>query len=267
MDSEIEKYVKKQIQLQEKIEELFAENKILKNNLSVLCECLSLEKIKRKIFELENKQKLLNSLESMITKLQADVKPLEYLKQTLQKQFMVSTVSNDDSVDVNRKDMESSDLTINSGCAIETLDSASDVSSEESVVVLSEYDVVSDGEVCGDTERTVNNKVMYAEALKMAASEYFSLNESFISNIGYNELLSNESDRIKDVDHRVQSESKETVVLMNASSKSEQLLEMYDVVNKKDILKCDENVSIYYFTSLNNILYSYEMLFYNVENK
>jgi len=243
MDFEIGKYAKKQNELQEKIKELFAENKVLQYRMSVLSECLSLEKVKRKIFELEDKQNMLKSLESMINKLKTDVKPLEYLKHTLQQKFMANAVTNNDSITVEQKDLESSDFTVNSGYAIETLDSLSDVSSEESIIILSEYDVVSDEEV-NNTETTVNNKVFYAEALQMAASVHLSLADSLTSNIGSIGLLPNEIDQIKDLNHCVQSESKDIVALMNASSKSEQLLEMYDVVNKQEILNCNENVSI-----------------------
>jgi len=242
MDSKFENYMKKQSQLQEKINELFAENKVLKNKISVLSECLSIEKVKKKICELENKQKILSSLESMIIKLRTDVTPLEYLKQTLQKQL----ISNKDSAIAEQKGLESSDLTVNSGCAIETLDSVSDVSSDESsIIVLSEFDVISDEETLNNTETTVSNKVIFSEALQMAASAQLSLAGSSISNIGSIELLPNdENNQIKNVDRCEQSKSKDIVTLINASSKSEQLLDMYDIVNKEDVLNCDKKVSI-----------------------
>lgn len=255
MDLELEKYVKKQRQLQKQIEELFTEKKILQNKICVLNECLSLEKVKQKISELENKQKILTSLEIMVDKLKTDIKPLDYLKQVLQRQLMVSTLSTNDLNIDEQKDPQSSMITVNSGCAIETLDSVSDISSEDSIVILSEYDVVLDEEVCENTEKSVTNKVMYNEALQMATSMHLTPVESSISNIGCLGIFPNVSDQINNTNHLVQSVSKDSVTLMNASCKSEHLLEMYDIVNEKDF----QNVCILYniliiFDNFNNIL-------------
>lgn len=244
MDLELQKYVKKQRQLQKQIEELFAEKKILQNKICVLNECLSLDKVKQKIAELENKQKILTSLEIMVDKLKTDIKPLDYLKQVLQRQLMVSTLSpNDLSID-EKKDLQSSMITVNSGCAIETLDSVSEVSSEDSIVILSEYDVL-DEEVCENTEKSVTNKVLYEEALQMATSMHSIQVELSIPNV---------SDQTNNANHLVKSISRDHVTLMNASGKSEQLLEMFHIVNEQDL----QNVCIlpiYYFNNFNNILF------------
>ncbi|XP_022179544.1 uncharacterized protein LOC111040098 isoform X2 [Myzus persicae] len=244
MDFVIEKYVKKQIQLQKQIEELFAEKKMLQDQICVLNECLSLEKVNRKISDLENKQKILTSLESMVNNLRTDIKPLEYLKQVLQRQLMVSTLPNNDLNIEDRKCSESSLLTSNSICAIETLDSLSDVSSEESIMILSDYDVVSDEELLNYSEKPVENKVMYDEALLMASSVHLSLVDHLIPNIGSIESLMNNSDQVKDNNCCIQSSSKSTVLSMNTSSKSEQLLDLYDVVNKSDLPNCNGNENI-----------------------
>uniref|UniRef100_A0A2S2PJM6 ATP-dependent RNA helicase n=1 Tax=Schizaphis graminum TaxID=13262 RepID=A0A2S2PJM6_SCHGA len=243
MDLEIEKYVKKQIQLQEQIKELFAEKKMLQNQICVLNECLSLEKVNRKISELENKQKILTSLESMVDNLRTDIKPLEYLKQVLQRQLMVSTLPTNDLNIEEQKYFESSLSTSNSLCAIETMDSSSDVSSEDSIMILSDYDVVSDEELFNNTEKPVENKVMYEEALLMASSVHLSLVEHLIPNNDTIEPFINNSDQVKDNNCHVQSNSKNMVSLMNTSNKSEQLLELYDVVSKLD-LNCNENENI-----------------------
>lgn len=240
MNSEIEKYVIKQRQLQDQIEELFANKKVLQDRICLLNECLSYEKIKQKISELENKQKILTSLESMVSSLKNEIKPLEYLRQILQKQVMIST-STSNVLDIQeQKNSESSELTVNSGCAIETLDSLSDVSSEDSVMVLSEYDVVSDEEVTNDMEKSVSNKVMYDEALQMACSMHLSLFESITSNSGSIGPLPNFNDQMKDV----QTNLNDTVSMMSTSNKSEKLLQMYDVVNEQDLLISSKNVRI-----------------------
>lgn len=247
MESELEIYAKKQRQLQKQIEELFAEKKILQNKICVLNECLSLEKVKKKISQLENKQKILSSLEILVDKLKTDIKPLDYLKQVLQRQLMVSTLSTNDLNIEEQNDSQSSMVTVNSGCAIETLDSLSDVSSEDSIMILSEFDVVEDEEVCDDTKKSVTNKVQYDEALQMATSVHLKLVESSIPNIGCLGFFPDGSDQIKDINHSIQSnfiDFKNTVTLMNSSSKSEQLLEMYDVVNKEDLSNVNKNVCI-----------------------
>lgn len=243
MDLEIEKYVKKQAQLQEQIKELFAEKKILHDQICVLKECLSLEKVNRKISDLENKQKILTSLESMVNNLRTDIKPLEYLKQVLQRQLMVSTLPTNDINIEEQKYSESSLLTSNSICAIETLDSLSDVSSEESIMVLSDYDVVSDEEVFNNTEKPVENKVMYDEALQMASSVHLTLVEHPIQNIGSIKPLINNSVQVKDNNCYAQSNSQNTVSLINTCHNSEQLLDLYDVVNELD-LNCNANENI-----------------------
>jgi len=256
MDLEIEKYVKKQIQLQEQIKELFAEKKMLQNQICVLNECLSLEKVNRKISELENKQKILTSLESMVNNLRTDIKPLEYLKQVLQRQLMISTLPTNDLNIEDQKYSESSLSTSNSLCAIETMDSSSDVSSEDSIMILSDYDVVSDEELFNNTEKPVENKVMYEEALLMASSVHLSLVEHLIPNNDSIEPFINNSDQVKDNNCHVQSNSKNTVSLMNTSNKSEQLLELYDVVSKLDLLNCNENVCILFYLLI-KLLYLY----------
>lgn len=229
MESKIEKYVEMQNQLQEQVKELFAKNNILENKISVLNECLSLDKVKKKIFELENKQKMLTSLESMVSKLKTDVKQLDYLKQILQQQLMVSSLSTTDFNIGDQKNSENSQSTVNSSCAIETLDSLSDVDSEESIMVLSDYDVVADEEVLECTEKSVEKKVLYNEALLMASSVHSLSPESLSTSIGSN----------------IQSNHKDITSLMNTSSMSEKLLKMYDVVNKQDVLSNNKNVCIY----------------------
>lgn len=252
MDLEIEKYVKKQTQLQEQIEKLFAEKKILQDQISVLNECLSLEKVNRKISELENKQKILTSLESMVNNLRTDIKPLEYLKQVLQRQLMVSTLPTNDLNIEERKYSE------NSICAIETLDSLSDSNSEESIMVLSDYDVISDEEDFNDAEKPVENKVMYDEALQMASSVYLTLVEHPFPNIGSTQPLMNNSDLQKDIECPVQSNSINPISLMNTSIESEKLLDLYDVVDKQDLLNGNENVCLLFYL-LYPLLYFYNI--------
>jgi len=257
MDLEIEKFVKKQIQLQEQIEKLITEKKMLQDQICVLNECLSLEKVNRKISDLENKQKILTTLESMVNNLRTDIKPLEYLKQALQRQLMVSTLSTNDLNTEKHEYSESSLLTSNSMCAIETLDSLSDVSSEESVMVLSDYDVVSDEEVFNNAEKPVGNKVMYEEALQMASSVHLTLVEHSIPNVDTIEPLINNSDELKDNNNYcVQSDSKNNISLMNLSNTSEQLLDLYDIINKQDLLNSNENVCILFYL-LYILLYFY----------
>lgn len=252
MDSETEKCLKKQNQLQEQIEQLFIEKKMLQDKISVLSECLSLKKVKQKISVLENKQKILTCLEGMVCNLRTDIKPLEYLKQLLQKELTVSSVSRlstDDFEVEEQKEVENSEsllLTQNSECAIETLDSLSDDGSEDSVMVLSEYDFVSNDDVCNDMEKTAASKVMYKEALLMASSVHSTLTESHILSSGSS---SNIIDQTKDL-NCTQFNSKDTDTLMNASSKSEQLLKTFDIVNDHEILNC--NVCIhFYFININ----------------
>lgn len=241
MDSEIEKYEKKQSQLSEQIEKLFVEKQKLEDKINVLNECLSLEKVKEKIFQLENKQKILTTLETMVNNLKVEIKPLDYLKQLLQRELMVSTLPTNDDCNIKEQiNMESSLLTVNSECAFEISDSLSNVSSEESVMVLSEYDVVSDEEDLNNTEKTVDNKVMYDEALQMASSVHLTV-EKPITNI---ESISIPNDQVKDL-HFVQSTSKDMIALINSSSKSEQLLDMYSIMNKQNFQNHKENVCIY----------------------
>lgn len=233
MDSEIEKYVKNQHQLEEQIKELFAEKKILEDKIKVLSECLSLKKVKQKISDLENKQKILTSLESILRNMQSDIKPLEYLKQLLHRELMVSTLSTNDFDTEEPKDSKTSLLTVNSECAIETLDSLNDISSEcsdESIIILSEYDVVSDEDDLNDNmEKPTANKVMYHEALQMASSVHSLFSSKIESPI---EPVQNIIDQIKYI-KCAESNVKDTI-LMNTSCKSEQLLETYDIVNKQD---------------------------------
>lgn len=246
MDSEIEKYATKQSQLEKQIEELFAERKMLQNRISVLNECLSYEKIKQKISELENKQNILKSLESMVYQMKTEIKPLDYLKQLLQKQLMVSSISttNKDLNVEEQKCLVSSQLTTNSECAIETLDSLSDVGSEGSVMVLSEYDMVSDDEFQENTDKAISNKVMYDEALQMASSVHSLLVESPTSNIESIKPSPNTTEQKDDVNCCLQSDSKDSIASMDTSTKIKQLLDIYDVVKKKDLINCTENVSV-----------------------
>lgn len=245
MDLEVEKYVIKQSQLEKQIEELFDEKKMLQNRISILNECLSYEKVKQKIFELENKQNLLKSLESMVNQMKIEIKPLDYLKQLLQKQLMVSSLSTTNS-DLNIEKTEcsvSSQLTKNSECSIETLDSLSDVGSEGSVMVLSEYDIVSDDEISENTEKTVINKVMYDEALQMASSVHSLFTESPTPNAESIKPLTNATEQKDDINCLL-SDSQDSVALMNTSIRIKQLLEKYDAVKKKDLISCTENVSV-----------------------
>lgn len=157
---------------------------------------------------------------------------------------------------IDQKYSESSLSTSNSLCAIETMDSSSDVSSEDSIMILSDYDVVSDEELFNNTEKPVENKVMYEEALLMASSVHLSLVEHLIPNNDSIEPFINNSDQVKDNNCHVQSNSKNTVSLMNTSNKSEQLLELYDVVSKLDLLNCNENVCILFYLLI-KLLYLY----------
>ncbi|VVC44474.1 Helicase, C-terminal,Helicase superfamily 1/2, ATP-binding domain,P-loop containing nucleoside [Cinara cedri] len=238
MDSEINKNVQKQSQLSEQIEKLLAEKKILEDKISVLNECLSLEKVQKKIFQLENKQKILTTLESMVNSLKVEIKPLDYLKQLLSRELMVSTLPSNDCNIEEQTIIKSPVSTANSECAIETLDSSlSNVSSEESVMVLSEYDVLSDEEHSNnDMEETVENKVIYDEALQMASSVHLPVKTSTIDI----ESILPPFHQTNEVNF-VQSTSKDMATLMNSNSKSKELLEMYITVNKEDFQNYEEN--------------------------
>lgn len=239
MDLVIKKYVSKQNQLQEEIKVLLNDKKILQDKIKVLSECLSLKKVKQKIADLENKQKILTSLENMLDNLKSDIKPLEYLKQLLQNELMVTTLSNSDFDVEKQNNLDTSLSTVNSACAIETLDSLSlsDVSSEsseESIIILSEYDVLSDDECLNDnTEKTPPKKVMYDEALQMASSVHSLFSSTIESPIGSILPTPNISDQTK-VSNCVKSNFKETT-LMNTSSTSEKFLKMYGIGNDEDL--------------------------------
>lgn len=233
MNLEIEKYVQKQRQLSEQIEKLFAEKKLLEDKICVLNECLSLEKVQEKIVRLENKQKILKTLESIVNNLKVEIKPLDYLKQLLQRELMVSTLPNNNFIE-EQTNMESSLLTTNSDFAIETFDSLSNVSSEESVMVLSENDVVSDEEDFINTEKTVENKVMYGEALQMASSVHLTVETPITS-----------SGQMEDINF-IESSTKDVIAeFMNFNSKSEPPLEMHKVVDKQNLQNFKEKVCNY----------------------
>jgi len=125
-------------------------------------------------------------------------------------------------------------------------------------MILSDYDVVSDEEVLNNSEKPVENKVMYDEALQMASSVHLTLVDHLIPNIGSIETIINNSDQVKDNNCCVQSNSKSTISSMNTSSKSEQLLDLYDVVNELDLLNCNGNVCILFYLLY---LYSYVIVF------
>lgn len=236
MDSIVKMHLKKQNQLQEQVKKLLSEKLMLQEQICVLNECLSIEKIKLKISDLEKKEKMLASMEKIINNLKADIKPLGYLKQLLQRELMVSD-ENYFNIE-ERKDSSSSQITVNSGCAIETLDSLSDVSSDESIMVLSEYDIVSDEDIKNNSEKCVSNKVLYEEALLMASSIHSLSIESSSSEI---KPIPNKFEQIIDTDGYLQYSSIDC-----KSCKSEQLLDMFDVVNKQELLNYYENVCIYY---------------------
>lgn len=236
MDSIVKMHLKKQNQLQEQVKKLLSEKLMLQEQICVLNECLSIEKIKLKISDLEKKEKMLASMEKIINNLKADIKPLGYLKQLLQRELMVSD-ENYFNIE-ERKDSSSSQITVNSGCAIETLDSLSDVSSDESIMVLSEYDIVSDEDIKNNSEKCVSNKVLYEEALLMASSVHSLSIESSSSEI---KPIPNKFEQIIDTDGCLQYSSIDC-----KSCKSEQLLDMFDVVNKQELLNYYENVCIYY---------------------
>jgi len=233
MDLENEKCVRRKNQLQVQVAELFAENKILANKISVLNECLSLEKVKRKITVLENKQKMLKSFEDMVNKLKTDIIPLEYLKQLLQKQLVGSSLCTDDDYTVKEpKNTESSQLTVTKESSIEIFDVLSDDNSEESVDVLSDDDVVVlDIE---DFNCTTISKVKTMDEALMDASLVHSITrESPITSIG-----SIEPSPI------VHSISKDSFTLMSSSGMSEHLLNMFDIVNDQELLDDIEYVCI-----------------------
>lgn len=243
MDSETEKFVKKQNQLQEQVEQLFIEKKMLQDKISVLNECLSLKKVKQKISVLENKQKILTCLEGMVYNLRTDIKPLEYLKLLLQKELMISRLSTDDFEEQKEiKNSENSLLIQNSKCATETLDSLSDDGSEDSVMILSDYDLVSNEEVCDNMEKIAASKVMYEEALLMASSVHSTLTESNVISTG---SLSSNIDQTKDLSC-APTNSKDTNTLMNATSKNKQLLESFDIVNDQEILNYNVLICFYF---------------------
>ncbi|XP_050520122.1 eukaryotic initiation factor 4A-III-like isoform X2 [Daktulosphaira vitifoliae] len=69
--------------LEDQIKTLVMEKDLLKKQLNVLNECLSIEELKNKIEDLEMKMKTIALLENMIKQLRQDVEPLNYLKSIL----------------------------------------------------------------------------------------------------------------------------------------------------------------------------------------
>lgn len=269
MDLEIEKYVVKQSQLEKQIEELLTEKKMLQNRINVLYDCLSIDKIRKKISDLEYKEKLLNSLEIMADQIRAEIKPLDHLKELLQKHLTISTLSttNNDHIVEDKKCLENSQLTMSSECAIETLDSCSDSGSEGSVMVLSDYDVVTDEEFPNITENALTNKVMYNEALQMASSVHSILVKSPTTNVEQIRFLPNVNDQNEEI-NCIQSNTQKSDMLMDICSSAEKSLDMLSVVNKEDCLKCEKDINIFSekVSKLFNylILYWYKMLHYFV---
>lgn len=230
MDLENEKCVKKKNQLQVQVTELFAEKKKLEKEISVLNECLSLEKVKQKISVLENKQKMLTSFEYMVNKLKTDIKPLEYLKQVLQEQLVSSSLCTDDDYIVKKpKNKESSQLTVTSESSIEIFDNLSDINSEESVEVLSDDDVV----VLDNEDFNCRTVKTMDEALMDASLVHSIIHKPPITSIG-----SIEPSPI------VHSISKDSFTPMNSSGMSEHLLNTFDIVNDQEFLDDSEHVCI-----------------------
>lgn len=238
MDSHIEEYTVKQNQFEKQIEELLAEKKMLQNRINVLNECLSYKQIKQKIFEFETKQSILKSLEDIVNQMKTEIKPLDYLKQLLQKKLIVSSLStsNNDLNIEKQKCLVNSELKTNIECAVKTLDSLSDDGSEDGIIVLSENDIISDDEVPENIEKTITNKVLYDEVLQISSNMLSLLVESSTSNIKPTKPSPNVTKQKDDITCCLQSDSKYFVASIDTSIKIKQLDD--DGVKKNKEINC-----------------------------
>lgn len=85
---------KYQNDLLQQLKTLRAEKELLEKHVFVLNECLSVEELKTKIFNLEKKQEMLVSLENLIERLRTETEPLHYLKSILKKKLEVENQIN-----------------------------------------------------------------------------------------------------------------------------------------------------------------------------
>ncbi|XP_050520119.1 uncharacterized protein LOC126893716 isoform X4 [Daktulosphaira vitifoliae] len=155
-------------QLQKEIMELNSENKNLQEKVAVLKDCLSLEKVKQKIYELEKKEKILVLLESKVEKMKLDIKPLKYLRTILYQQQ--NHLMKDDLKKKQSIETITGSLNENS-----TSDLLSDVDSESSIRVLSEYDIISDEEIIKNYNDKNPSKILYCDTLDQASLKYSEL--------------------------------------------------------------------------------------------
>lgn len=75
--------LKNQNDLLQQLKTLQAEKELLEKHVFVLNECLSVEELKTKISNLEEKQEMLVRLENLIERLRTETEPLSYLKSIL----------------------------------------------------------------------------------------------------------------------------------------------------------------------------------------
>lgn len=172
MDLKIKNYVEKASKLEKQIEELIDLNVKTQKTVRILSECVSIENLEKKVSELENKQRTLEKFESIVRKLRAEIQPLNFLRELLEKKRMVTTPS---SVAIRVKTNLKSSVVFtkpaNCTYANQALDSSSDVNSGNSIMILSEHGIHSGKEVFKETDKgAANKKVMYDEALQMATS-------------------------------------------------------------------------------------------------
>ncbi|XP_050423891.1 probable ATP-dependent RNA helicase ddx52 isoform X2 [Adelges cooleyi] len=233
METNLDLFTTSQNHLQKLIVELNEHNKVLQERVTVLKECLSIEKLKSKISELEKKEQLLLSLEKEIEKLKIEIKPLEYLKKIFQKEIENSTKNNWNTE--TKKILEITNETC-SEFATNTIGSLSDFGTEGSIRVLSQYDVITNEEILADNSKNDNTKkVLYNDALNLATNTHLDLHQTLITNA---ERIPEMYDRMKNTNSWVQSNCIGSVESLCTSSKSEQLLESFGVISKQDIENC-----------------------------
>lgn len=90
----MESNTENQNELLQQLQKLRAEKELLEKQVIVLNECLSVDELKSKIYNLEKKKEMLLSLENMIRKLRVEIEPLKYLKSILENKLINENQTN-----------------------------------------------------------------------------------------------------------------------------------------------------------------------------